>query len=421
VRLGAEVEEVLREGVVTSVPRREAWLLALCAALVSIAFAESHGTVDVLLFKDWVHHAESQGLVAGYAANDADYPPLASTILVGAARVATLAGVRLQTAIKWSTILFLFATSALFLAWTKDAFAAALLHLSLVLSAAAMAYLDVYYAPLLVAAFWALERRRLLLFSCCFTLAATTKWQPLLLAPFLVVHLLATTRDPASRRVDVRALALRVVLPAAAIVAAVVALFGVGPVWSAFKAGTSHDVLSGYALNLAWVETHLLRLFDPAKWGAIEQGKAELVLASSLAVRLPLQLLFGGSYLALLVAFARREKSLENLLTFALLGALAYFTLAVGVHENHFFPAALLAVLLAWRQRERTAAALTIVALSHVDLLLFWGLDGMGPRFPRALGQRFDVALPLALFEVLFFVVFAVSRVRATRRATPGR
>ena len=97
----------------------------------------------------------------------------------------------------------------------------------------------------------------------------------------------------------------------------------------------------------------------------------------------------------------------------ALLGFLAYFALNTGVHENHLFFPALLAVLLIWLQPRTRWPAAAVVAISSINLLLFGGIDGGGLPFSRAVADRWDMALPMALVNVVFIATFWTSEVVA--------
>jgi hypothetical protein len=128
----------------------------------------------------------------------------------------------------------------------------------------------------------------------------------------------------------------------------------------------------------------------------------------------PLKLLFAGGFGAILIWFFTRPKTFPNLLLFATLGYLAYFTLNTGVHENHLFLACLLLGLLAHRERTTLPDLAVWAALLNINMVVFYGLDGRGLPFSPVVGGL-DLTLPLALLTVLLFVGF-FARVRAAAR-----
>ena len=167
--------------------------------MATATFLNSRGTTDVLVWERWVANAQRFGIVDGYAANAANYPPLSYLILSGAARILGTLGIAPFDAIKLSLALFLIITSATFWLWTKDVILAAGLHLSLLVSAVALGYLDIFYAPSLLLSLWALRRHRVVPAAVLFTVACLTKPQPLIIAPFIWVYAFAAA--PTSVRI----------------------------------------------------------------------------------------------------------------------------------------------------------------------------------------------------------------------------
>jgi hypothetical protein len=401
-------------------PRADLIFLAVLAGLFTLSFLHSPGTSDVQIWESWARNADHQGLRAGFAANQADYPPLTSALLFCAVRGLRPFGALTFLAIKISIALFLFLTSLLFWLWTKDLVATLILHAALTLNSVALGYTDIYTAPSLVLALWALKERRYLPFTIFYTLACLTKWQPLIIAPFILLYLLNLPRLADWRRIDFKKLFWQVCLPATLILLATLSFFGHSPVWQAFRAAMSPGYLSGNALNLNWILTHLLEVFQPEQFGGLVQGEARYILTDSRQITLVPRLLFYLFYLASLVVFLRRAKTFTNLVVCASTGYLAYFTFNTGVHENHLFLVAILAVLLFWLQRSHQHTMLLLVLLRNANLFLFYGVNGQGPGFPRALARILDIALVLAIFNVIFFVHFFWGNLFGENKASAG-
>jgi hypothetical protein len=199
---------------------------------------------------------------------------------------------------------------------------------------------------------------------------------------------------------------LRVVLPAGCIFLIVIAIFGFTPVWLAFKASLSHNYLSGNALNFNWILTHFLHVFAPEQFGNLVYGRADFIITESVKITLASRILFAIFYLLTLVIFFRRQKTFTNFLIFAITGYLAYFTFNIGVHENHLFLPAILSVMLLWEKREYLLPGVLIVLINNINLYTFYGITGTGLTYARALGFKLDVALLLAIFNVIFFLFF---------------
>jgi hypothetical protein len=193
------------------------------------------------------------------------------------------------------------------------------------------------------------------------------------------------------RQIDFKRLSLQVGLPALLILILTVFAFGAGPMWESLNRAFSHNFLSGNALNFNWIITHFLHVFYPRQFGPL--------------INVP-RLLFLLTYAVALVSFFRREKTFEGLLRFALSGYLAYFIFNIGVHENHWFIAVLLATILFWVKSDHLFLMLSLILMSTINLFLFYGVDGRGLGFSRLITPTLDSALALSIFNVGFFLVF---------------
>ena len=390
-------------------------VLALLMILVSLLFLNSHGTTDMEIWLQWSENADNLGVVAGFEANHADYPPITTAILLDAVRLGQVLELPALTAIKLSIILFLCLTSLACWLWTKDVGVTLLMHLALLLNSAALAYVDIYFAPTLVLALWALKQRKLLFFTVCFTIACLTKWQPLIIAPFILLYILDVKQWDDWKRINVKNLALRIVLPAAVLLGLTLLIFGAGPVWDAFRASASHNYLSGNALNANWIYTHFIRVFSPEQFGGLVNKQASYIITDSPQIQLVPRLLFILFYALTLAVFYRREKSFENTLLFSILGFMAYYTFNIGVHENHLFLVTILAVLLLWVNKAHWPEMLILILINNINLFIFYGINGEGPGFNRVLFRQVDFALVLAIFNVGFFLYFWLRTIRSPK------
>ncbi len=391
--------------------------LALLLVLLTFSLLSSPGTSDMGIWERWAYNARIHGIIDGFRANQADYPPLSTVVLLVATRTCARLGLAPFVAIKLAIILTLFVASAIFGLWTRSAWLAAVFHLSLVLNSAALGYLDILVAPALLLSLWALKGRRVALFSVFFSIACLFKFQPVIIAPFLLLHILVSRQAGDGRRASLVGTLASVAIPAAAILGLTLFTFGFAPVWEAFKASLSHQFLSGNALNLAWVLTHHLHVTDPRTYGPLVDGEATYIVTDSVRAALIPKLLFVSTYLVTLVAFWRREKTFANLLLYSLVGFLAYYTFNTGVHENHLFIAGILAVVLFWVAREHLLTAATVVLMSNLNLYLFYGASGAALGFSRVVPRAGDMALWLAVFNVGFFLYLWSSSLLAGERA----
>jgi hypothetical protein len=91
-----------------------------------------------------------------------------------------------------------------------------------------------------------------------------------------------------------------------------------------------------------------------------------------------LKAIFEGAYACILISFIRRHASFVDLLQATLIAMLAYFSLNPGVHENHLFLAAVLALVYLQERPEELWLCVFVIVTAVLNPILFYGLDGQG-------------------------------------------
>jgi hypothetical protein len=391
--------------------RAAAWLLLAISGLVSLSLIGSPGTTDVGAFwLPWMRHIDSLGPGAAYAVAESDYPPLSFVMLHWAQQLGEALGWDPLTALKTTIFGVQLLSTGLVLAISGSPVLAAGFNAAVTLNGVGLGYLDLFVAPTLLGAFWALRDGRPVLGMLLFGLSALTKWQPLLIAPFLAIHvfgidslrpqaLLAVLRTPLFRRIA---------LLAAVLALAVFAGFGREPLPALHRA-THNAFLSANTPNLAWLEQYL--------WRTLVEGSAglgDLATFMANAGRPVIWLhkgLFYLAYAATILLAIRGPKGLVPTILYAITAFLGYVTLSTGVHENHLFTPLLLGFVLAalapspsgW-----TIAAL-LAAMANANLLLFYDLHG---RVTEGRLVGIDLSLPMAVLFVAVWVAFMLGAAR---------
>jgi hypothetical protein len=383
--------------------------IVLLVILTTLIFLNSPGAGDVKYFISWAKNAESSGLISGFKASAEQYPPLSLGILLVAIKVSNLFGLGGFYAVKMSILFLLFLTSFLFWLWTRDFTLTVILHLSLILNSAILGYIDVFFAPTLLLSLWALKQRKLTLFAVFFSISVLTKWQPIIIAPFLAIYILNIHKVAQWRQIKYKELIGKVIFPVSIIIIVALSIFGITLVYT-FLSATSSMFLSGNALNFNWILTHLLNVLYPDRFGGLLNGQAQYINNPPLEVIFIPKLLFYSSYVITAVTFFKREKTFENLIIFSLLGYLAYFIFNTDVHENHLFLVTILSIILFWVDRKHLPAMFILVLMSNINLLIFSGIGGNGMKFSRVIGG-IDIALLLSILNVGYFLFFWVTNI----------
>jgi hypothetical protein len=366
--------------------------------LMAVSFFYSPGTVDVGLWGDWIREISAYGLIGGFAHTLQDYPPLAWVLLAAVSRCAQLLGTDWFLVLKGSLLLFLFATCGCFYWFTRNLILAAALESTLLLNSVALGYLDIYFAPFLIAALFHLQRGNLNRGILLFAISCFIKWQPLIIAPFVCIYVIGTDGQREHGKLWSRISPFVISMVTVALPVAVA--FGPAVLTSLYLA-TRHGMLSGNALNLSWLYTWALHLFQPYKYGALREGQIDLVDATETIVKLE-KILFYASYGMIFVAFALQTKTFKRLIVYSMAGYMAYFILNTGVHENHLFLVCCLAWILAFVDSDCSLNAISLSIAANANLVLFYGVFGQPLPFPRVVAGV-DITLWFAVANVCLF------------------
>jgi hypothetical protein len=355
---------------VTGVPNARFifFLLLIAAVGMVVAFGAMPGTEDMPIF--WVRWAElvsEHGLRAAYREALTDYPP--GVFFIYALANVMFGAVAPFVLVKGMIVLAVLAGALIYFSWSQSLSWTVALLFAVLLSSVILAYVDVLYLAPLFASLWALQRARVAFASFCFTLPIVLKWQPLILAPFFVLH---ATGFSLERWRDFRAWSPRlahVALGAALPIVLCLALVDPAMLARAFSLASSHHALSFQALNANW----LVELGLYARHGAAQVYDVPVPAGLATAVRV----LFFACFGFVLLLFSARARRFDEFLWFACLGFLTYFLLNLGVHENHFFVPMTLAFLLPCAGRAQSQPVVIFLAvMANVNLLLFYGLEG---------------------------------------------
>jgi hypothetical protein len=244
-----------------------------------------------------------------------------------------------------------------------------------------------------------------------FAISCAIKWQPLLIAPFIFIYVLAAAGEGVSGRDKAYRRALPFVIAAIAVALPLVMIFGAGAIIGSLqRVTTRHNFISGYALNFGWLHTWALHVWAPEKYGSLENGAINLILTRDALVLLPEKVLFYLSYAAILIAFVRQKKTFRQLIVYSMLGYLSYFLFNAGVHENHLFPIACLAWILVFIDSSQLVRAINLCIAANINLFVFYGV--FGQRVPCVLAGV-DLTLVFALANIGLFVGLILHTLRS--------
>jgi hypothetical protein len=385
--------------------RGRSFAIALIALATLVAvyarFITLPGNGDIDIWLDWMSAIGNQGTTAAYQSMHHDYPPGAFVALSVTSHVSEIVKAAPLLALKSMIAISAFAGAMVFVAWTGNVLQTAALLSALAANAAALGYLDALVLAPLLLALMALQRRQLVAAGFFYALAISLKWQPLIIAPFVIVE--ACGVSPASEWRAWRDGLARILTGMIAGTAIFLLAFDPASIWSGFRAALAHNSLSFQALNANWIVQMILYV-------AVRSEDALFEVAVPNWLALSSRLIFAAAYGLVLLAFIlRRSRDYGDFVWFACLGFFTYCTLGVGVHENHLFVAMVLAFsLLAVRHPAGWSMALYLAVASNINLLLFSGIDGhvrMNERMPFAYAPVIVWSIIASLANTLWWIL----------------
>jgi len=383
-----------------SFERAAGMLLFALTVILSVAMVPSPGTYDVLTFLKWTDAVYRHDFVAGYAAVKSEYPPGAFAILYASRGIADMVGMAPVASLKATILAFQLASAGIVLLLSASWWVAAAFNGSVLLGAVCLGYMDICFAPPLIAAYWAFQARHNVLGAAFFLLACLVKWQPLQVAPFLAIYLFRISGLRSLAAAAGTRLFVQLALLAAIVLAPLALVFGLSPARSLWH-GMSLPILSGTALNVPWIAGYFYDLMFTPGFAA----HAEVTTISPPAAYLLFfKSVFAVLFAALLIRAMQAEKTFENCLLFSIAGVLTYATWNTNVHEYHLFLAMLIAYLLMLHDgtRENWAIAALLVVMPNVNLFVFYGVTGT-PLLSPVIGL--DLTLALALLHALVWLL----------------
>ncbi len=384
---------------------------AVCLLLFSVLYSiHSPGTGDISIWKRWVNNSDKFGVVEGFKLDKSDYPPYSALILLGSLKVGRLFGLTTFNSIKLGIITFLFLTLLIFWLWTKNFWLTLFLYISIALNTVALGYIDIFFAPTLLLSLWALKRNKIMLSICLYSISFLIKWQPIIIAPFILVYILKVRSLRDLKGINFKRLISTTIFPTLIILGITSLIFSFEPILQSFKGATGHTFLSGFALNFNWVITHLLHVFRPQEFGGLSNGESFYIHTTNPEINLLPKLLFILFYSITLVTFFRRDKNFEGFLKFSLIAYLSYFIFNTGVHENHLFLVIILSFVLFWSNRNNFLLMIVMILMSNLNLFLFYGINGAGIN--RVINNTLDVAFPFSILNVILFFVFWIATIK---------
>lgn len=334
------------------------------------------------------HFKSLQAVIGGVKT---DYPPLGIILLGMFSRFADIFSISDFLAVKIAISLFMFGCAYIAAIWGKmwhPLFALSVFTL-LVPNGLMLSYVDSFFLFFFLLGLYYFDRGKKEWGVVFFALSCFIKWQPIILAPFILLLVLPhkiKTKDWIP------------VVPGILVAIAVYAIFG-NDMLKAFARGAGEDHLSSLGLNLNWIYTGYIEF----KANLLHNGRVDSLLGINHypLVHYGSRILAYSVYILSLIRFYRSDRSLIQFIESCILVFLGYGMFYTNVHENHLLLPAVLGLFWAFYDRTRILDAVMLALMVNLNMFVFFGSDGHGYQYSRLI-HGVDITIFLALFNVLY-------------------
>ena len=397
---------------------KELFSLSIIFFYIGLIFINAPGTQNYNAWVYFIELANNNGIIGGYATRVDTYPPLSVLILKIFYNIFSSLGLEVFIAIKIATFFIFYITSLIIYFESRSLKISIFFILTFVISVFGMVDLDIFYAIFLILALISLKKKKLVWFSVYYCLSVLTKWQPIVIFPFLFIYISEFSGERLSNLsirnllASLKSINTKNLFKSSSVVLIFILVlsitYGLLPVAKSFYVSINHNYLSGNALNFNWIMTWLLQLSEGNFSPVIIIKK--IYSDTSNVVYLG-QIIFVFIYLTLLLIFAfKKERSIQDLYYFCMLGSFTIFIFNKGEHQNHLFGASLLFILLLIENRKWFMCALITAIIFNTNLLVFYGLVG-NVRMNVIINNYFNLTLILSAFNI-FYLLYLLSTIR---------
>lgn len=404
--------------------------LVVFLILVNASLIPASGTGDVVSYNDTaLVTVKYLNPFKAYSLDQEMYPPLSTVIISSFANSWKMVfgpTDNYKLAIKISVFVFYFLTLFVFLKYasglrknttlsTTEKILVYLSTFALIIQTQGFSDVNIYLIPTLILSFITLFKKRYLLSGILLGITVTIKWQPLLLLPLFGATIIYSR--PKDLRRGIKQTAVFLLGLVTVVVSVLVSILIQPNGYRSFYRTMDYmfnfsgfHLLSGQALNLNWIVTYFLHIFQPKVFGSLNDWNwINHYVASDNA-----PILFRGIFfnlVALIVIFKYwcfQKKTSLNFLFATLMIFFSHFILNKSAHEKHLFYTLILMLLIYFVRPNNFNRWLLILfdVMAGMNLIFFFGFNGSSNVNRLFFG--FDITVLFAAYYVIIYLWFLI-------------
>jgi Gpi18-like mannosyltransferase len=313
-------------------------------------------------YVSWMASFLNYGFVSGYKHINDVYPPGTYCVLVFAAKLGSFLSIDSYSAFKCVQGIFFSIGSLIAFLVSRDVLLTVIFQFSTFVGSIVFAGADIFFVPLLLIAIIALKSERYLIASTFLTLAVLTKWQPIWLVPFFLVHLINRLRQGV---VAGRAAILSSTIPPLLILAIAAGVFHAQFFSKLFEAVSLEKIsYSARTLNLGWIISYFVRKTP-------EFIDIVVVDLSAISIR-AMRAAFLFVYVLALYKQLKNNSDFVSSLASMCIGYAAFLVLYPGIHANYWITLSTLLFVFTIDYKNANRLFLYVGVMANINLLFFY-------------------------------------------------
>lgn len=278
---------------------------------------------------------------------------------------------------------------------------------SLIIQTQGLADVNIYVVPSLIAAITFLFKRSYFWSGFLFGVTVSIKWQPLILIPVFLATILNLKYGLKRAWTNLSKFILAFfIIPLVAWVLVLkepYGLFTIKRAFAFFFEGAA--ALSGQALNLNWIVTYFVHIFQPEKDSLSHLGGLNRQIATSDApIIFQGYLFYLAVFVVLLIYWILQKKNFVNFVSISIMIFFSHHILNKSAYEKHLFYTVLFMLVLYLLRPTKTNRLFLILfdIMTVMNLAFFYGFTG--PKDINRLFFGFDMTVAFAVYYTLIYL-----------------
>ncbi len=268
---------------------------------------------------------------------------------------------------------------------------------------------NIYLIPTFIITIYLFFKQHFFLSGILLGITASIKWQPILIIPLFMISIISFKNISFNnfKKIGLFLIGFFLVL---LIVWSLVLIYPKGG-FAFYRSMdylfnlTGFHLLSGQALNLNWIVTYLMHIFQPESFTSLQQlDWLNKPVPSDYGPKIFQGYLFFVAVITILIRFYLDKKNVLNFISASTMIFFSHFILNSSAHEKHLFYTVIFMMILFLLRPTSTNRKLLFLfdTMAIINLAFFYGFTGIGSI--NRLFFNFDLTIIFSAYYVIIYL-----------------